>query len=315
MKADPRVAILSALAFAGSMLPAAATLAVISNLEEAGQPSAVLRASNGVPLPLGTAVSLVSFPGKSAAEIFALAGSGAPALRAAASYFGQSAVVGEGSNSAGLFEFQTGAPLNAPLENPHVLVTQGTTELLLLRLPRSIPADELAGPEGHVAIHLDDAVVVYGSRNASGFFTAVSPAVVPPTPYESWILSELGVGFPESERLPGADADRDGVVNLIEYATGSDPGDGGSRFAIRLRRSPEGTHFVQYLRRTGDPSLAYTAERLLNNGAGPWIALEGSPAAPAEAPTPAPVAFEWVEQPLPAGASGFARLRVELVEP
>lgn len=315
MKADPLFALRAALAFAVSMPSASATVAVISNLDEPGQPSAVVRASNGVPLPVGTAVSLVSFPGKSAAEIAALAASGVAPLQAAAVFFGSSSVVGEGSAQAGLFEFRTGTPLGAALDNPHVLVVRGSNELLLLRLPRSIPADDLSGPEGHIAIHLDDAEVVYGSRNAAGFSTAVSPPVVQPTLFEAWILAELGESSLEVDRLPGADADRDGVVNLVEYATGSDPGDGGSRFAIHLRRSPGGVHFVQYLRRTGDGALLYTAERLSNDGAGPWIALEGTPVAPVEAPSPAPASFEWVEQALPAGASGFARLRVELAEP
>jgi hypothetical protein len=315
MNAKTRMVRLSAVMLIAPIYPAAATVAVVSNLQEAGQASSILRDSSGVPLPTGSVVKLVTFPGKSAAEISALAGGGNSALIAAAVSFAESSAVGAGGNGAGWFEFQTGAPLGAPLENPHVLVTKGTTELLLLRLPVAIPADELAGPEGHIAVHLDDAEVVYGSRDASGFSTAVSPVVVDPTPFEAWIDGELGEETPEAELLPEADADRDGVANLMEYATGSDPGDGGSRFAIRLRRSPEGTHFVQYLRRTGDASLVYTAERLLNVGAGPWIALEGSPTAPAEAPTPAPVDFEWAEQTLPEGTSGYARLRVELVGP
>ena len=297
-------------------LPAAASLAVVSNLEQAQQASSQLRDSGGVLLPLGCAVRVVTFPGKSQSEVIELAASGLPALLGAALTFGQPSVVGEGSDVAGTFEFQSGAALAAPLEGGHVLVTNAaSTELLLLRLSQAIPADELAGPEGHIAVHLDDAEVVFGSRGASGFATAVSPVVVPPTPYESWIQSELGAWIPLADRLPGADADRDGVVNLIEYATGTDPGDGGSRFAIRLRRSPEGTHFVQYLRRTGDASLVYAAERLLNEGDGPWIALEGTPEAPVEAPSPAPASFEWVEQPMPAGTSGFARLRVEMAAP
>jgi hypothetical protein len=316
MNANPRIAVITAAAMAGSWLPLSAAVAVISNLGQPGQPSTALRSFSGVPLPAGTGVSLVTFPGKSAAEIRALAAGGIPSLLSAAVFFGESSVVGEGSNQvAGLFEFRTGAPLVAPLDNPHVLVSKGSTELLLLRLPRAIPADDLAGPESHIGIHLDDAEAVYGSRDATGFATAVSPEVVQTTPFEAWILSELGEETPEVDLLPEADADRDGVVNLMEYAAGSDPGDGGSRGQVRLRRSAGGTYFFQYLRRTGDPSLAYTAERLGDEGAGPWIALEGTPTAPAEAPVPAPAAFEWVEQPLPSGTSGFARLRVELVAP
>ncbi|OYV05509.1 MAG: hypothetical protein CFE26_11245 [Verrucomicrobiales bacterium VVV1] len=120
---------------------------------------------------------------------------------------------------------------------------------------------------------------------------------------------------PTTDLAPDADADRDGLVNLLEFALGSKPGDGGSRGKVRLRRAVSGTFFIQYLRRSAESSISYTPERLANGGAGPWVALAGTTSAPTVAPEPAPPGFEWVEQPLPSGASGFARLKVELVRP
>ncbi len=299
-----------------SMLSSTASVAVISNLGQTGQASTSLRDSGGALLPQGCSVRLVTFPGKASAEVTALAGSGLTSVMAAAVIFGTPSTVGTGTNAAGTIEFQSGAPLNAPLTGAHVLITNaGANELLLLRLSKEIPADDLAGPDGHITIHLDDTAVLYGQRNANGFSTAVTPAIVTPISFESWILSELGTTVPSTDLAPDADADRDGLVNLLEFAIGSKPGDGGSRGKMRLRRAASGTFFIQYLRRSAGSSVSYTPERLANEGAGPWVALVGSPSVPAVAPEPAPPAFEWVEQPLPSGASGFARLKVELVPP
>ncbi|OYV01795.1 MAG: hypothetical protein CFE26_22600, partial [Verrucomicrobiales bacterium VVV1] len=71
-----------------SMLSSIASVAVISNLGEAGQASSSLLDSAGALLPQGCSVRLVTFPGKASAEVTALAGSGLTPVMAAAVIFG-----------------------------------------------------------------------------------------------------------------------------------------------------------------------------------------------------------------------------------
>lgn len=301
------------LLFLPLVVPLSASVAVISNLNLPGQSSATLRSSDGNLLPTGCTVRLVTFPDTAAVDLPARAAGGATSLLDIALLFGTASTVGTGSGSAGEIEIQMAAPLDSPLQDPHLLVTNAdASEVLLLRLPQALPADDLTGPESLAAFHLDDAEVVFGNRDEQGFQTVVSPAITPST-YATWILSELGNGAAEADLAVDADADRDGVVNLIEYATGSKPGDGSSMNRLLLRRAPDGVMYLQYLRRTDDPLLGYTAESITNGGSGPWLELTGAPLVPAVLPSTPPPSFEWVELPLPAGDSLMARLRVEII--
>ena len=312
MKTNPSLRAAALLVLA-SATPSGASVAVVSNLEQAGLASHMLRGADGELLPAGCPVRLATFPGRSTAEIRELASAGWSSLLDAADLFGEPATVGTGTGEPGTIEFQSGSVLTEALEGLHVMVSNADgSENLVLSLPAVMPADDLAGPARFIAVHLDEAAVVFGERSEAGFSTAVAP-VIQPSAYEAWILGELGADRPEIDLAPEGDADRDGVVNLIEYATGSKPGDGSSLHRLFLRRAPDDVIYLQYLRRTDDPSLAYTVESKANGGSGPWVVLGDVPLAPAVLPSPPPSSLEWVELPLPAVDSLMARLRVEIL--
>ncbi|WP_193214436.1 hypothetical protein [Luteolibacter marinus] len=299
--------------FAGLLLAAAqplsASVAVVSNLEQPGDTSTALRSSDGALLPSGCPAQLVTFPGMTGQEVGDLAAGGWSALMEIADPFGTIATISEGSGESGTIEFQSESPLSESLSGLYLMVSTGdASEVLVLSLPITIPADDLAGPAPVISIHLDQATVVFGQTSDQGFFTVVAPAVQVPG-YETWILEQLGEASLEADRAPEADADRDGIANLMEYATGSLPGVGESRTDLRLLPSGSGTYVLQYLRRTDDPSLVYSAEEAETGSVFTWVPLAGSPVTLDS--LPAPEFYEWVEQPLSPGTTGFARLKVE----
>jgi hypothetical protein len=307
--------LLSLCAWTGTFPTARAAEAVISNLEADGSASSVISDSTGAPLAAGCHLRLVMFPGKSDAQIAGIANSGLAALLEQSEIFGTSSVIGSGGADPGRLEFQTGEPITQPLTGLHLLVVNGTdpaiaTECLLLRLPMILPADELSGPAAHTSVHLADAELVFGSTTAAGFSTASAGA---PSGFESWIGSMLGGGFTEADRLPDADPDRDGRVNLLEYATGTLPADATQVECLKLQRGPgDGTQAI-FLRRAGDEGILCRIDYRQDLGEGDWSELTSAITTPAEVPFPAPEGCEWVRQALPAGDSGFVRLRVELV--
>jgi hypothetical protein len=186
--------------------------------------------------------------------------------------------------------------------------------MLVVRLPGELQADSLSGLEGHLAVHFDEAIVVYGERTAAGFFTRSSPEVAV-SPYEAWIAGQLGENAPPGDLLAEADPDQDGLENLLEYAMGTNPGDGSPREAVTARRAANGTVFVRYVRRVNDPGLVCRAEYHTNLAAEGWAELESPAQSPGEIPFPAPEGCEWVEQALPAGNRGFARVKAVVTEP
>jgi len=308
--------LLSLGAWTGIIPTAHAAEAVVSNLEEDGSVSSLIFDSTGAPLAAGCHLRLVRFPGKSEAQIAGIAGSGLAAILEQSEIFGSPSVIGSGGAEPGRLEFQTGEAITQPLSGLHLLVANAANpatagEYLLLRLPMILPADELAGPTAHTSIHLADAEVVFGSTTAAGFATAVG---VSPSGFESWIGTVLGGSYREADRLPDADPDKDGQVNLLEYATGSLPGDGVQVECLTLQRAAGGGNEVIYLRRSDDEGILCRIDYRPTLGAGNWSELESVITAPAEVPFPAPDGCEWVRQALPAGDRGFVRLRVEMVD-
>jgi hypothetical protein len=303
--------------FAASVTTVRATQAVVSNLQAPGEVSALLRNSKGLLLSSESTIRLLRFPGKSPTEIAALAQVGLDALLEQSQAFGAQASVGDGAQQAGggRFEFRASSPLTQDEEAPHLLVStyvHPATEFLLLRLPVTLPADALAGPEACPAVHLDNAVVVFGTKTTMGFQTAL-PVV--PSSFETWIAAQFGQGALPGDLLADADPDHDGVQNLLEYAMGTNPSVASSREVLTARRAAGGTIFVRYIRRTNDPGVACRAEYHVNLSAEHWTELESPVQAPAEIPFAAPEGCEWVEQALPAGNRGFARLKAVVTEP
>lgn len=290
-----------------------AAQAVVSNLEAPGNLSARVTDPAGVPLAAGCLARLLVFPGKSPAEVAALASSGLESLLAGSQAFGAPSFVGAGAAQPGRLEFEAGQGLAQPQGGLHLLVLDSAapataTGFLLLRLPLVLPADELTGPEAYAAVHLADAEVVFGTRNAAGFATAPAGS---PSGYEIWIGGLLGEGYSDEDRHPDADPDHDGRANLIEYATGTSPAHSTPAECLKLERDANGVARVIYLRRGGDDGILCRIDYRPTLAEGVWAGLESAITYPSVVPFPAPDGCEWVGQALPAGDRGFVRLRVE----
>ncbi len=284
---------------------------VISNYSEPGNEDSILMDSQHQPLPLGSLVQLGTFPGKSAAEVSALANAGGQELMAALVPFGQPVVIGAGSSSsAGTLEFTASSAVAAGITGLHLVVVNApsaaaATERLVLAIGSPVPADDPSGLPGYLAVHLRNAVLVFGSSTATGFATSAGS---PQQGFAAWIAAQLGNGALAEDLLPAADADRDGLPNLLEYALGSAANDGSSRAALELLKV-EDSFVVQYLRRTDDAALAISCETTEDPAAPQWNTL-GTPLSVAADQVGVPAGYERVRQALPAaGACLFARLR------
>lgn len=294
---------------AGSRLHA--TIAVTSNLSAATSPGALVHDSRGVPLPIGCQVRLVTFGGAAPAQIAAWAARGEGTLLGQAVPFGPPAAIGDGGGPAGTIEFQAESPLAAPAGGLHAIVRNATgTELLVLKLADTVPADDSSGLPGYVSAHFEDAELVFGRSHAAGFATRAAPAG-----FDAWIAGALGSGRPPGDYLPDADPDRDGVASLLEYALGSGPANGASLGRPHLHRRPDGSYQVRYLRRDDDETLSYRPEHGTSLGAPDWLPVESPAEAVAAGPHPAPAGYRWVGHALPPGGRRFVRLTVTRPEP
>jgi hypothetical protein len=97
-------------------------------------------------------------------------------------------------------------------------------------------------------------------------FTAIE---VPASGYMVWreqmfSASQIGSG----DALPDADPDRDGLVNLLEYATGSLPLSGG---AGPLRVERDGADVVLRFKQIADPELLYRVEATDDLAGAVWL--------------------------------------------
>jgi hypothetical protein len=307
-------ATLAIAALAGSH-PLHATIAVASNLSAAASPGALTHDAQGHPLPIGCQVLLATFGAATSGQIAAWASQGAGTLLGQATTFGPPAAIGDGSGLAGAIEFQAESPLAFPASGLHAIVLNAPTpaassELLVLKLADTLPADDPSGLPGYVSVHFEDAELVFGQPHAAGFATGVASAG-----FDAWITSALGTGRPESDYLPDSDPDQDGLGSLLEYALGSQPADGGSLGRPHLHRRPDGGYQVRYLRRDDDGSLLYQPEHTTNLGGPDWLPLESPAETLSSGPHPAPAGYRWIGQALPAGSTRFVRLRVTRPEP
>ena len=143
--------------------------------------------------------------------------------------------------------------------NGHINLTGGITEV----------------PSNSVAILTDGDYTLYGeSYNSSNkvyssekrvdspYSRFVSVLADPPSPYENWAT---GLGITD----PNADADSDGIANLLEFALGTDPnvsdGDG-----ISSARSGANITFTHPKRDGIDHGLTYTVQTNGNLKFGSW---------------------------------------------
>jgi hypothetical protein len=133
--------------------------------------------------------------------------------------------------------------------------------------------------------------------------------------YVEWVARffERGVGL---ESGAGADADGDGVVNVLECALGGHPqvADAGKVLPVAVRHAEGGEEYaaVEFVRRVGVAGLAVVVQ--WRNGDEPWVDLgmEGAPGLTTVRVNPLAENLErvLVRAPLSVSASGRQQLRV-----
>jgi len=295
-----------------SAMTCPASNVVVSNLSAAGSETAALTDSSGTPLAAGSIVQLGTFPGLDAAAITALAGQGPLALLEGLTPFGPAFPIGTGAgNAAGQIEMTANQAVGATTGGLYAVVLNApaagaATEVLVLKLADSIPADDASSLPGYLAVHLRDAELVFGSQGDSGFSTQ---AIVVPGAFDAWILAQLGAESDPADRDAGADADGDGLSNLLEYGLGSLAGDGSSRPRIEIQEL-NGEYHVLSLRRTNDPAISFACEVQADLSAIVWPVLDTPLLEAANPPAAAPEGYQWMQQRLPSGSRAFVRLKV-----
>jgi hypothetical protein len=284
---------------------------VLSSLTDAGG-NGFFVDSSGQALASGSLVQVVDCGELTETEIRELAAGGVETLLNAVTPFGDPTVIGQGiEDLPGHLEVVVSVPLDEAKSGLHVVVlnraTVGdATEWLVLSVPGQAAADDPSGVAGFLAVHFEDAALVYGAETPDGFATAASVES-----YESWISTMLDESSPASDLLPGADPDSDQLSNLLEFALGSDPSDGGSRAQISVRLEETGV-FMEYLRRSNDPTLEYTPEYLPVSVSTVWMPLADTPLSATIPTNPPPTGYEWKKQEIPsATATGLGRMRIE----
>jgi hypothetical protein len=82
------------------------------------------------------------------------------------------------------------------------------------------------------------------------------------TVLQSWRLAHFGVTDSTGIAADSADADGDGIANLIEYATGTDPVRTLDAIPLRLGSATDetGTYLTLTFNRIADPALTYVVE-------------------------------------------------------
>lgn len=291
-----------------------ATTVVFSNLvpENAGN-AARLTDSHGTPLAVGCWIQLGYFGTLSPAEITALAQQGNQALLSAFTPSGNSSSIGTGADSlAGRVEFAAHAPLSQSRSGLHAVVfnaatTSAATEVLVVALPGTVPADDNSGLIGFLSVHLENASLVVGTASDGALSTKQVASG-----FDAWMAEQDLTGLTTEQLLPGADADLDGIPNLVEYALGSLAGDASSRAATDFARG-NGMIRLRFLVRNDDANLVFVVETSNQLTSGDWTVSPQPLLAMPSPPSPAPTGYEWHEIEIPVSDTRhFARVRVTL---
>jgi hypothetical protein len=108
------------------------------------------------------------------------------------------------------------------------------------------PAD---GSDATITVNIDPvdprllAGVVWqpGAGWPANTVTWKTPVEYPAPIYDNWAFAWFGTTDAAAEALPEADPDGDGQTNAEEWKTATDPGNGASRFELRLTKPPTAT--------------------------------------------------------------------------
>jgi hypothetical protein len=297
--------------FLAAVGPLQAGTVVVTSLPGEDTSARPIRSLTGLPLGTEATIQLGAFPGMSDDQVLDLATTGLPALISACIPFGAAHVMGSGAGGQqGAFEIavQQEAPEEASAlvgEEISVVVRNGDEFLVLRFKDKTFAADTETGLGDTAILSLADAKIIVGNPlGAQDLATAVTPAV---GSYDAWINGFAGI-TDEALRLPGADADYDGISNFMEYATGGDPSlptDGG---LCRIFSDESGDPWLRFRRQPGlggvDLDLESSPDLNVWSGFEPPLEWDPSP----------PDAKSWLRTRLPDERPAAWFFRLDLPE-
>ena len=288
---------------------------VITSLPDDEHPAPPLNSLAGVPLPLGSEIRVGAFPGMDGDALLDAAATGGFAqISSAFAAFGEAQAIGEGADgNPGTFEISVrqDTPDGAsPLvgETVSLLIKAADSdEFLVARFPGIVfEADDATGLEPLQSLHFGDARIVIGNRFGD---TQVSTSSAPSVgSFATWILGFPAITDP-TDREPGADPDRDGRTNFLEYATGGDPGSGSDAAPFLIERDDAHLLWVKFPREPGLGAIRFTVESSAALTA-PWQALGGSPEPDPDPPVAGSLIWQRMPVPPSPEPAGFFRLSV-----
>jgi hypothetical protein len=234
--------------------PLQAGTVVVTSLPSESTLAQPIRSLAGLPLGAEATIQLGAFVGMSDDQVLDLATTGLPALTAACIPFGAAHAMGSGAGEQqGAFEIavqqetpEEGSALVG--EEISVLIRNGDEFLVLRFKSKTFAADTETGLGQVAVLSLADAKIIVGNRlGAQDVATAVTPAV---GSYDTWMSGFTGITV-EALRLPGADADHDGISNFMEYATGGDPSLPTDASLCRIFSDEGGDPWLRFRRQPG----------------------------------------------------------------
>lgn len=289
---------------------------VITSLPDDDHPAPPLNSLEGVPLAVGSEIRVGAFPGMDGdALLDAAAAGGFAQLNSAFAAFGEAQAIGEGADgNPGSFEIAVRQEIS---DGASVLVGETVSllikaaesdEFLVARFPGIVfEADHATGLEPLQSLHFGDARVVVGNRfGDTQVTTTTAPGV---GSFGTWILGFPAITDP-SDREPGADPDRDGRSNFLEYATGGDPASGSDAATFLIERDDAQSLWVKFPREPGLGAIRFTVESSAALAA-PWQSLEGSPQPDPDPPVPGSSIWQRMPVPPSPDPAGFFRLSVD----
>jgi hypothetical protein len=143
----------------------------------------------------------------------------------------------------------------------------------------------------------DYRVIAFNEAGDSAASSEVGITVELPDPYADWAATQPGfMELPEEDRLPGADPNRDGVVNLLAYAFGMNPLLPADPARMpRLTGTPPQLAF-EFVKKASSPDLFYQVQGSPDASGNTWIPVAMTGAA--STPHPEDSALEIVTLPV-----------------
>lgn len=289
----------------------AGVLVITSYPDSANASSEVLKNSAGEALASTAKVQVGALPGMNDDQILDMAKSGLASVESAWVPFGEERLVGSGTGGdTGRVEtsFRQVVASGSPLVGEEITVLinyEASGEFLIARFKgRAFTSDPDTGLETLTSLHLAEAELISGNYlGKSGLATAAAPSR---GSFASWIR-----GFSNLEGVdldPDGDPDKDGLSNLLEYATGGDPTSGGAATCWITPADTDG-FWIQFPLVDGlgiQPKVEASPDLVL-----PWETMDGSVEVDASMAPSGDVRWLRVKLPASPQPAGFFRLVLE----